>query len=75
MHARKMTLTTDQDGHLQQQPELPPNVTLEAIFLALEPSKPQMGQRQPSARIAGRGVIHGDLLAPVVAPEDWDAAR
>ena len=75
MHARKMTLTTDQDGHLQQQPELPPNATLEAIFLVLEPSKPQMGQRQPSVRIAGRGTIHGDLLAPVVDPDDWDATR
>lgn len=75
MHAKKMTLTTDQNGHLQQQPELPPNTTLEAIFLVLGSSKPQMGTRQPSARIAGRGTIHGDLLAPIVDPEDWDAAR
>ena len=75
MHARKMTLTTDQDGHLLEKPELPPNSTLEAIFLVMGPSKPPTGKRQPSARIAGRGAIHGDLLAPVVDPNDWDAVR
>jgi hypothetical protein len=75
MHARKMILTTDQNGHLLEKPELPPNATLEAIFLVTDSNKPLAGKRQPSARIAGQGMIHGDLLAPVVDPSDWEAAR
>jgi hypothetical protein len=31
--------------------------------------------RKPSARIVGKGKIIGDIMAPVVSPEDWDALQ
>ncbi len=30
------------------------------------------GRRKPSAKIAGKGQILGDIMAPVVAIEDWN---
>ena len=75
MQATRMIMTTDPDGHLLEQPDLPPNTTLEAIFLVVGSGKSMVGKRQPSARIAGRGAIQGDLLAPVADPDDWEAAR
>ena len=32
-------------------------------------------RRKPSARIAGKGRIVGDILAPVVSAEDWNALQ
>jgi len=31
----------------------------------------QKAQRQPSAKIAGKGQILGDIITPVVPAEDW----
>lgn len=30
------------------------------------------GRRHPSARIAGKGQTHGDLIAPIADEQDWD---
>ena len=30
-------------------------------------------QRKPSAKIAGKGKILGDIMTPIVATEDWSA--
>lgn len=32
-------------------------------------------RRSPSARIAGKGAILGDIVAPVVPEGDWDALK
>ncbi len=32
-------------------------------------------RRVPSARIAGKGTILGDIVAPVAPEEDWDALK
>lgn len=32
-------------------------------------------KRQPSARIAGKGKILGDIIAPVAPIEDWNCAK
>lgn len=70
MHAEKLILETDADGHLKIQPKLPPNAQLEAIFLVVS-KQPRTTRRKPSARIAGQGKILGDLLAPVADASDW----
>ena len=74
MQAEKLILKTDKNGHLIQQPKLPANAKLEAIFLVLEELPPKR-KRQPPSDIAGEGKILGDIIAPVVPPEDWDMLR
>jgi hypothetical protein len=76
MQAEKILLETDQNGRLLQQPQLPPNVRIEAIFLLLEDkAKGSETIRKPSKKIMGKGKIIGDLKAPVVPPEDWKALQ
>jgi hypothetical protein len=75
MQATRLLLTTDNDGRIQEIPPLPPNARLEAIFLVVEQGQPAPAKRRPSPRIAGLGAIHGDLIAPVVDVDDWDALR
>lgn len=72
MHAEKVILETDQQGRLLQIPTLPPNAQLEAIFLVLKQSS-QPARRKPSALIAGKGKILGDILAPIASENEWDA--
>lgn len=76
MQAEKIILETDQYGRLTQQPQLPPNVRMEAIFLLLEDiGKGIRTIRKPSSRIMGGGRIIGDIMAPVVPPEDWEVLQ
>ncbi len=77
MYAEKLMLETDSHGHLKQLPRLPPNVQLEAIFLILTdyPQTSSIPRRKPSPKIAGQGQILGDLVEPVVAPEEWEVLR
>lgn len=75
MQATKVLITTDGEGRIQGMPTLPPNARLEAIFLVVDQKQPQPTKRRPSPRIPGLGTIHGDLIAPVVDAEDWDALR
>jgi hypothetical protein len=72
MQAERLILETDGHGHLTQQPKLPANARLEAIFLVLE-ELPRNKKRQPPSEIAGKGKILGDIISPVIPPEDWDA--
>ena len=39
MQVKKMILKTDKNGYLIHQPQLPPNTSMEAIFLMLENKK------------------------------------
>ena len=72
MHAEKVILETDQQGQIICPPKLPPNAKLEAIFLVLR-QNPEKSGRTPSTKIAGKGKITGDIMSPVVSPDDWDA--
>jgi len=52
MQAEKILLETDQYGRLLQQPQLPPNVRIEAIFLLLEDiTKDSKAKRKPSKKL------------------------
>ena len=76
MKAEKILIETDQYGRLLQQPQLPPNARMEAIFLLLEDTrKSGKAIRKPSQKIMGKGKIIGDIMAPVVPIEDWDSLR
>lgn len=74
MQAEKIILETDANGHLKVQPQLPPNVRLEAIFLLVDRvNHGSQTQRQPSKRLYGKGSINGDITAPIMPETDWDA--
>ena len=76
MQAEKILIETDQYGRLLQQPQLPPNARMEAIFLFLEDiRKGSKTARKPSTKIKGKGKIVGNIMAPVVPPEDWEALQ
>jgi hypothetical protein len=76
MQAEKIFLETDQHGRLLQQPQLPPNARMEAIFLLLEDiGKGNKAIRKPSKRIMGKGKIIGDIMDPVAPLQDWDALQ
>jgi len=75
MQAKKFILKTDKNGFLIQQPQLPPNSSMEVIFLIQHNPKPVSAEKKPSAKIFGKGKITGDIVTSVVPPEDWDALQ
>lgn len=72
MKTKKMILKTDNNGYLIDQPQLPPNARMEAIFLVLENKKQIKTKKHPSKKIFGKGKITGDIMTPVVPDEDWE---
>jgi len=76
LHAGNTLLETDQYGHLVKQSRLSPNTRMESIFVVLDDiGRGSATIRKPSARIMGKGKIIGDIMAPVVSPDDWDALQ
>ena len=75
MRAKKMILETDRHGRLLYQPDLPAGIRIEAIFLIPDKKEKVSKRGKPSPRIKGKGKILGDILSPVVPPEDWDALQ
>lgn len=52
------------------------NHRVEVIALALDELTPEPAQqRRPHPAIAGKGRTLGDLIAPLVADEDWDCLQ
>jgi len=78
MHAKRLILTTDEQGRLTQLPTLPSNTTVEVIILMEEPasaSAPVKRRNEPPPSIAGKGKIVGDIMSPAAPTEDWDALK
>ena len=75
MQAKKMILKTDKNGYLINQPHLPPNTSMEVIFLVLEDKEKVMKKSNPSKKIFGKGKITGDIMAPAVRNEDWEVLQ
>lgn len=82
MLAERVTVETDAEGNPAGMPKLPPNSKFEVIFLLLdEPSSSQPQQATPreawrvSPKIAGKGRILGDIVAPVIPDTDWEVLR
>ena len=67
-------MSLNSNGNFTQPPVLPPNARIEAIFLVLNKTEPSK-RREPSAKIAGKGKILGDIVAPVIPADDWDALK
>lgn len=74
MQAERVVLHTDEQGELIEHPVLVPNATIEAIFL-IESTEKASEVRSPAPQIAGHGRIVGDIVAPVVESEDWNALQ
>jgi hypothetical protein len=56
-------------------PESFVNHRVEVIALTVdEDPAPATQRRQPSAAIFGKGKTLGDLISPIVDPEDWSEA-
>lgn len=66
-----------QDGQMQWLGETPSVKKAKVIVTVLESrdDTPQPKRRMPSVRIAGKGKILGDIIAPVAPIEDWDCAK
>ena len=75
MQTKRIILETDQHGRLLHQPQLPPNIRMEAIFLLPEDRKKAKKRRKPSSAISGKGRIIGDIVSPAVPSEEWDILR
>lgn len=75
MQTRRIILETDQHGRLLHQPQLPPNIRMEAIFLLPEDRKRAKKRRKPSSAISGKGKILGDIVSPAASPEDWNVLQ
>ena len=75
MQTKRIILETDQHGRLLHQPQLPPNIRMEAIFLLPEDRKKAKKRRKPSSAIGGKGRIIGDIVSPAVPSEEWDILR
>lgn len=75
MQTKRVILETDQHGRLLHQPQLPPNIRMEAIFLLPDDRKKEKKRRKPSSAIKGKGKILGDIVSPVVLPEEWEALQ
>ncbi len=71
MYTEKLILETDANGYLKQMPKLPPNIQL--VVMLKENQLPHSSQRKPSVKIAGKGLILGDIMEPVIVAEDWNA--
>ena len=88
MLAERATIQTDAEGNPAGLPKLPPNSRFEVIFLFLDqavnsqlqqsaillPDNPSGGWKV-STKIAGKGKILGDIVAPVIPENDWEAIR
>lgn len=75
MQTKRIILETDQHGRLLHQPQLPPNIRMEAIFLLPEDRKRAKKRRKPSSAISGKGKILGDIVSPAVPSEEWEILR
>jgi len=75
MHAERLILETDDQGHLLGLPELPPRSRVEAIFLLLPKANSATTRRVPPLELAGKLKVHGDIVSPVIPEGDWDALK
>ena len=74
MYAEKMVLHTDAEGRLIEHPNLPPNATLEAIYLVTttdnEPGAPSEPAKPSPAEVAPR-LAASDVAAVFGDPIEW----
>ncbi len=75
MQAHRLIVETNQEGHLIEQPQLPANAKLEAIFLLLEDNTSQLFQkRRPSARLSQFNLKNDDdLFESIISDTEMDA--
>lgn len=73
MQAQRVILHTNKLGSLIEQPVLPANATVEAIFLVEESNAGHSGNT-PSPRLKNSFSVQDDLISPLLRPEEWEAS-
>lgn len=73
MYAEKMVLHTDAEGRLIEHPNLPPNATLEAIYLVTTTDEPGASSEaaKPSPAEVARRLAASDVGAVFGDPIEW----
>jgi hypothetical protein len=66
---KRAVLETDAKGRLKSVPTLPPDSTIEATFLVLEPSS-RADARKPPVELASLEIV-GDIMNPAIDEGDW----
>ena len=74
MEAEKLILETDSSGHLMQQPLLPPNAQIEAIFLVLNKDKLKKEKHFPHPSLKGAIDLSGSIISSALSSKEWDAS-
>lgn len=64
-------------GQIRWLGDSPPSEKSRVIVTLLPPQDQQTPrfQRVPSPRVAGKGRILGDIMAPAASADEWDALR
>ena len=63
-------------GQLKWLKDAPKQARVRVIVTVLEEESFEATRlRQPPQELAGRGRILGDIISPVVPPEDWEVLR
>jgi hypothetical protein len=75
MQAQKLILPTNAQGQLLGLPIFPPNVHLELIVLFPEVINKTPSKRRPAPGLAGKVKILGEVIAPVISEDEWDALK
>ncbi len=75
MNAERLILKTNAQGWITGLPQFEPNQEVELIVLFSKKNivKNKPVYRTPPAALAGKMKILGDIIAPVVEEEEWDA--
>ena len=73
MQAQRVILHTNKLGNLIEQPVLPANATVEAIFLVEESNAGHPGPA-PSPRLKNSFSVQDDLISPLLRPEEWETS-
>jgi hypothetical protein len=62
---------------MKWQGDMPPVEKARVIVTVLAglPDIASATKHQPSARIAGKGIIMGDIISPAAPIEDWNCAK
>jgi len=74
MKAQRFILETDDDGHVATLPKLPAHSKIEAIFHVIDESAPKT-KRMPPKELSAMTQICGDIIAPAIDEEEWEALK
>lgn len=77
MNAEKLLSTTDAQGWITGLPQFEPNqeVELMVLFSKKQVIENKLIYRKPPIELVGKATILGDIIAPAVEENDWNALK